>query len=161
MPFRRRYARLRSTRRNKYNINTYTWEKISSNNWTLVANNIYYTYLDVVSSSNVGGTRKVKRFVLNMAVPANPDAIYWWALVYVPEGTSVSIPSLSGEGYTPSQYVLAQGMLTNQQPVRLNSPMARNLNQNDSIKLVIWHNFGGVATDVSYGGFVQYAICYN
>lgn len=161
MPFRRRYARLRPVRKNKYNINTWTWETIPQNAWTLVGSNVYYTSQDVVASSNVGGTRKVKRFVLNMAVPASPDSIFWWALVYVPEGTSVSVPSLSGEGYTPSQYVLAQGMLTNTQPVRLNSPMSRNLNQNDSIKLVLWHNFGGTATAIALGGFIQYAICYN
>lgn len=162
MPFRRRYARLRNTRRNKYNINTWTWEDIKANAWTQIANNSYYTSVTVVPQSNVGGTRKCKRFVLNMALPSSTDAVFWYALVYVPEGTSVTVPSLTGEGYTPSQYVLTQGMLTNQTPVRMNTPMSRNLNQNDSVKLVVWHNFGtGTVTDVPLGGFIQYAVCYN
>lgn len=161
MAFRRRYARLRSARKNKYNINTTTWEDIAAASWTNVSAGLYYTSKDIVPASNVGGTRKVKRFVINLALPITSNQIHWWALVYVPEGTLPSKPSLSGEGYQPSQFVISQGMLTANSPVRINSPMSRNLNQNDRIVMVIWHDFGGDAADVALGGFIQYALCYN
>lgn len=160
MAFRRRYAR-RAGRKNKYNINTTTWEDIPSTSWAQVSGGLYYTVKDIVPASTVGGTRKVKRFVINMALPINSNMINWWALVYVPEGTTVSKPSLSGEGYQPSQFVISQGMLTANSPVRINSPMSRNLNQNDKISLVVWHDFGGDPTNVALGGFLQYALCYN
>lgn len=160
MAFRRRYAR-RAGRKNKYNINTTTWEDVPSASWSQISGGLYYTAKDIVPASTVGGTRKVKRFVINMALPPGSQEIHWWALVYVPEGTTVSRPSLSGEGYQPSQFVISQGMLTASSPVRINSPMSRNLNQNDKITLVIWHDFGGAATNVALGGFLQYALCYN
>lgn len=160
MAFRRRYAR-RAGRKNKYNINTTTWQWIPSTEWANVSGTLYYCAKDIVPASTVGGTRKVKRFVINMCLPPGSTEIHWWALVYVPEGTVASKPSLSGEGYQPSQFVISQGMLTSNTPVRINSPMSRNLNQNDKIVLVIWHDFGDVAANVSLGGFLQYALCYN
>lgn len=162
MAFRRRYARIRSTRKNKYNINTASWETVQQSEWNQKPNtNFYYAGKDIVPASNIGGTRKVKRFVINMALPPSSNEIYWWALVYIPEGTVASVPSLTGEGYQPSQFVISQGMLTASNPVRINSPMSRNLNQNDKIAMIIWHDFGGGATNVALGGFIQYALCYN
>lgn len=162
MAFRRRYAR-RAGRKNKYNINTTSWETIQTNEWIQKPNtNFFYTGNVVVPASTVGGTRKVKRFVINMALPPTSNEIYWWALVYIPEGTVASTPSLTGEGYQPSQFVISQGMLTANSPVRINSPMSRNLNQNDQVSMVIWHDFGqGGATNVALGAFIQYALCYN
>lgn len=162
MAFRRRYAR-RIGRKNKYNINTTSWEMIAQSDWINKPNTyFYYVGRDIVPASTVGGTRKVKRFVINMALPPTSNEIYWWALVYVPEGTSPSVPSLTGEGYQPSQFVIAQGMLTANSPARINSPMSRNLNQNDKIVMVIWHDFGqGGAQNSALGGFLQYALCYN
>lgn len=163
MPFRRRYARPRISRKNKYNINTTSFETIPASGWSLKPDStIYYVNKTIVSASTVGGTRKVKRFVLNMALPPTSNLLFWWALVYVPEGTEPSKPSLTGEGYQPSQFVIAQGMLASSSPVRINSPMSRNLNQNDQVMLVIWHDFGsGGATEVGLGAFIQYALCYN
>lgn len=149
-------------KKNKYNINTSTWDKI--NVWHQVGTSkLWYANQVIVDPSTVGGTRKVKRFVLNMAVPTTYDSLFWYALVYVPEGTQPSQPSLSGEGYSPSQYVIAQGMLTNQMPVRLNTPMSRNLNQSDRIMLIIWIKDENMAadTEAKVAGFIQYAICYN
>lgn len=156
--FRRRYAR-----RNKYNINSYIWNNIPSNAWTSIApgSTINYSTLDVVPNSAVGGTRKVKRFQIHMALPSNLGQSFFWALVYVPEGTSVTKPTVSGEGYQPTQYVLAQGILAPQVPVHFNTPIARNINQNDSVKLLVWSDFGGDPTTVGMTGYVQYAICYN
>lgn len=156
--FRRRYAR-----RNKYNINSYIWNQIPAAAWTAIqqGSTIYYSTLDVVPNSSVGGTRKVKRFQINMALPANIGQTFFWALVYVPEGTAVTKPTVSGEGYQPTQYVLAQGLLAPQVPVRYNTPIARNINQNDSVKLIVWSDFGQAATDVNMTGYVQHAICYN
>lgn len=163
MAFRRRYARLRSTRKNKYNINTTSWEGINAADWTQKGTTtLFYTDNIIVPASTVGGTRKVKRFVINLALPPTSNDIYWWALVYVPEGTNPTSPSLTGEGYQPSQFVIAQGMLTSQSPVRINSPMSRNLNQNDKIVMIMWHDFHvQSASDVALGGFIQYALCYN
>lgn len=164
MPFRRRYARPRVARKNKYNINTTSFESIAVNEWIRKPDTtIYYNNKTIVPESGIGGTRKVKRFVINMALPPTSQMLFWWALVYVPEGTAPSLPSVTGEGYQPSQFVICQGMLASSSPVRINSPMSRNLNQNDKIMLVIWHDFGGVGSQeaVGLGAFIQYALCYN
>lgn len=163
MPFRRRYAR-RAGRKNKYNINTTSFESIAQSDWQRKPDtSIYYVNKEIVPQSGVGGTRKVKRFVINMALPPTSNMLLWWALVYVPEGTAPSLPSVTGEGYQPSQFVICQGMLASSAPVRINTPMSRNLNQNDQVMLVIWHDFGtpGSQTLVGCGAFIQYALCYN
>jgi len=80
-----------------------------------------------------------------------------WALVFVPEGYNPN--NLDGRSehsfYEPNQYVMAAGYCDpNAGPVRISSPVSRNLNSGDQIVLVI----GSTVAPVTICGLVEYAI---
>lgn len=96
--------------------------------------------------SSVMGTRKVKNFTLSII--AGTPIPFYFALVYVPEGTTASnlnygktldgnvLTSLSL--YEPNQNVILSGIFGGaaNQVYRFKSRLARNLNSSDSIQLV-------------------------
>ena len=97
-------------------------------------------------ASTTLGTRKVKNFTLTTC--CNSQMPFWFALVYVPEGTSNSNINFGGvnEGvitaqsmYEPNQNVIMSGIFGGPggQVARFKSKLARNLNSNDTVKLVI------------------------
>ena len=98
-----------------------------------------------------------------------------WALVYVPEGMPVGSLSLSTVPsntvakslYEPQQFLIASGIYssvasdlgTNAGPLRVWSPLARNLNPGDGI-FFIWRaleNVSGVETIFTF----NYSCCVN
>ena len=96
---------------------------------------------------NVMGTRKVKNFTLS--VIAGTPVPFYFALVYVPEGTVASALKFghtitdnvltSDSLYEPNQNVIMSGIFGGDanQVYRFKSRLARNLNSNDSIQLVV------------------------
>ena len=102
----------------------------------------------IVKNTELQGMRKVKHLTLticnnNSSLDALPIL---YAIVYVPEGYSpkdINVP-ISGNPmslYEPNQFVMSCGALDfNAGPLRIKSPLARNLNSGDSIYLILASN---------------------
>lgn len=125
----------------------------------------------IIAATDTQGMRKVKNFTLNTSFAqiidvSSPPVNILWALVYVPGGTSVSqIAPPTGDTvlslYEPNQNVIMSGLLTpNQPPQVVRSRLARNLNSDDSIVLVICpdRDVGTLASDITCS--LNYAITY-
>ena len=113
----------------------------------------------IVPPANIQGMRKVKHLEISMAMTQTPNVYCFWAIVYVPAGTTPSTIAVdSGAMYEPNQYVMNCGVFDfDGGPLRIRSPVARNLNSGDSIYLV-------VKTSSSITGFrycTRYAITLN
>ena len=149
-----------------YPVNTAQQGDVGFEYWEFVQGGGAYSWFSIVPYSGTPGTRKVKNIKLSMRLNGANKGIYY-AVVYVPEGTIPSVPGVTAEGYQPSQYVLAQGLITDLQPVNIQSRLSRNLNCGDRICLVFWTNTafnGNVPTAGSLGDitiYEQHAICYN
>ena len=114
----------------------------------------------ILAPTDIQGMRKVKHFELTFSSP-NPDSRFYYALVYVPQGyepqrINIPNPNYAISMYDANQFVISQGVLDfDGGPLRIRSPLSRNLNSGDSIYLLI-------ATDMSSGNpllaTVRYAI---
>lgn len=113
----------------------------------------------VVPNSAIQGMRKVKHLTISVAHPESQGIGFsYWALVYVPQGTTPNTLNLTGTTgmYEPNQFVMNCGVFDfSAGPVRITSPVSRNLNSGDSIVLIMT-NSGSAATNVNY--VVKYAI---
>ena len=103
--------------------------------------------------------RKVKHVRISLS-STQQGAELWediaWALVYVPEGYQPN--TLDGRNehslYEPNQFVMASGFNDPRAgPIRITSPISRNLNSGDQIVLVV-----GTTQATSVAGLVEYAI---
>ena len=91
----------------------------------------------------------------------------FWALVYVPQGTTAGGTQRrnsrrnSSSMYEPNQFVMNCGVIdpTAAGPIRIYSPISRNLNDGDKISLLIRPTLDGAATIISL--CVRYAITLN
>ena len=90
----------------------------------------------------------------------------FWALVYVPQGTTAGALNVATAGATPSsmyepnQFVMNCGVIDpTAGPIRIYSPISRNLNDGDKISLLIRPTLDGAATIISL--CVRYAITLN
>ena len=152
--YRKRYA---SGARDKYSVEQSVIRGITSTEQT---NGLYQAPFNLVAATPTQGMRKVKHVTISLSTgpPASGvnTAIYW-ALVYVPEGYSVN-PLNGNTGanfYEPNQFVMACGCNDpDAGPVRIRSPLSRNLNSGDSIWLVV----GTPVPNISVHGILQYAI---
>ena len=119
-------------------------------------------FATVVPSTSIQGMRKVKHLTISVAgdesvSPGAPGTSYW-ALVYVPQGTSVNTMSLSGGTgmYEPNQFVMNCGVFDfSAGPTRISSPVSRNLNSGDSIALIMSNS---TATQRNIRYVVRYAV---
>ena len=103
--------------------------------------------VEIVPGTDVEGMRKVKHLTVSMSPDTTSTLSFYWALVYVPQGTTpadINISSaLSGAMYEPNQFVMNCGIMsTGAGPIRVSSPIARNLNDGDAIYLLV-RNTGG------------------
>ena len=118
-------------------------------------------YATVVPSTSIQGMRKVKHLTVTAAcdsVTAGAGSLAYWALVYVPQGTSVNTLNITGTSgmYEPNQFVMGCGVFDfNGGPLRIRCPLSRNLNSGDSIALIMANPFSAETT-LRYT--VQYAI---
>ena len=117
-------------------------------------------YSFVVPSTAIQGMRKVKHLTVSVAHSEGVTTIgySYWALVYVPQGTSVNQMNLvGGTGmYEPNQFVMNCGVADfSAGPCRIRSPVSRNLNSGDQIALIM-SNPTSTATSFAY--VVKYAI---
>ena len=120
----------------------------------------------------LGPIMKVKNFRLNIVFASSVTVL--WGLVYVPEGlpigtlnTGAPVTSPADSLYEPQQFLIASGIYssaasnsgTNAGPLRVWTPLARNLNPGDGI-FFIWRaleNVSGVQTFFTF----NYACCVN
>lgn len=170
-------ARYRRYRRRIYKKNKWSIEQrpgfILGAGWTTTAD----TYLNrqalipVVASTSQEGVRKAKNISISISPPSTEDTLnknnaFYWALIYLPEGQTANELSSQGQLYQPSQYVINSGIVTTEQgKMRISSRLARNLNQGDSIYLLLGTNNlslpASPQANQRFNYLVRYAICYN
>ena len=117
--------------------------------------------VEVVPGTDVEGMRKVKHLTVSMSPDTTDTLSFYWALVYVPQGTTpgdINIGSaISGSMYEPNQFVMNCGIMsTGAGPIRVSSPIARNLNDGDGIYLLI--RDAQDTGPIQYNCVVRYAI---
>lgn len=118
--------------------------------------------LPIIDPTNIQGIRKVKNVTLTFT--SKTESLYFYSLIYVPQGQSVSFISLpepgkAGNVYPANQYVLSSGWLSfTGGPCRIFTPLARNLNSGDTIWLVLATM--NPPDDQMVFAEVQYAICF-
>ena len=122
------------------------------------------TSVSVVPSTVVEGMRKVKHLTVNATVQGESDAFYW-ALVYVPQGTTPSVLNIAHSAapntgmYEPNQFVMNCGVVDGTAgPIRFGSPVARNLNDGDAIYLLVRPIPTDTGTNIAIAATVRYAI---
>ena len=157
MPYRTR-SRSRSFRGNR---DKYSIERTSVN--TQVSgdkiNGYYQTAIGIVPPTATQGMRKVKHVRISLSSTLQGEDSWediGWALVYVPEGYQPN--TLDGRNehslYEPNQFVMASGFNDPRAgPIRITSPISRNLNSGDQIVLVV-----GTTQATTVAGLVEYAI---
>ena len=159
MPYRRPYKRPRYGKRDKYSIQQKASVATVARNKTSV--------VDIVPATTTEGMRKVKHLTCNLTqVTGNAESNLFWALVYVPQGTTAGALNIAAGGATPSsmyepnQFVMNCGVIDpTAGPIRIYSPISRNLNDGDKISLLIRPTLDGAATIISL--CVRYAITLN
>jgi hypothetical protein len=119
------------------------------------------TSVEIVPATTVEGMRKVKHVTVNCTTLA--DFPIYWALVYVPQGITPSALNVATTGdqtslYEPNQFVMSCGIADPQAgPIRIWSPLARNLNDGDRIVLLVHHMAG---SELKINALCRYAITY-
>lgn len=169
------------SKKNKYQVNNipFSTQLIASNNpgpqGTTVTPNDGFLHCmqQIIPSTSVAGKRKAGKFTISLSLEGKKDSIIYWALVYVTDQVDMPnwVTPTAEQLYKPSSAVLASGMNdTNAGPVRIYSPLFKNLNSADRIFLIM--SVAPVVADamdateeVTAGtkvqGLVRYAICYN
>lgn len=148
--FRRGYGRM--ARGSKYSTETMTCRLV----WA--ASSVWAQSM-VVGPAQIQGVRKVKNFTVTVPGLTGVEGI--WALVYVPEGLTMSQFNLpSGDDpkslYEPNQNVIMAGRTSNVTQV-VRSRLARNLGSGDAIYLGIIVDKAPTAQVLTYI-VVSYAI---
>ena len=121
------------------------------------------TTVAVVPSTVVEGMRKIKHITVNATVQGESDAFYW-AIVYVPQGTTpnaiqISTSATSPGMYEPNQFCMNCGVVDGTAgPIRFGSPVARNLNDGDAIYLLVRPIPSQTGMNISVIATVRYAI---
>ena len=156
MTYRRAYKRPRYGKRDKYSIQQKAATAVVSANQTSV--------VDIVPPSLTEGMRKVKHLTVNLTQIASGDAEsnLFWALVYVPQGhrqaasTSQQAAAASA-ACTNHQFVMNCGVVDpTAGPIRMHSPISRNINDGDKISLLIRPTRRGIDNCLS-----RCSLCYH
>ena len=127
-------------------------------------NTFYQAGSIVVPATGNQGSRTVGNWAITVPVPQ--DKQYFWALVFVPQGTTANnlfntTGGLEGSLYEPNQFVIASGVADgNAGPIRIRSKMKRTLQSNDFISLIIACQDADVAQTYAQA-LVSYSIKYN
>ena len=160
MPYYRRAAkRPRYGKRDKYSIQ----QKASVA--SIAAN--HTSVVDIVPATTTEGMRKVKHLTCNLTqVVAGGSSAPLLGARVCPSGDNCRVTQHrncrgnSSSMYEPNQFVMNCGVIDpTAGPIRIYSPISRNLNDGDKISLLIRPTLDGVATIVSL--CVRYAITLN
>ena len=99
MPYRRAYKRPRYGKRDKYSVQQkafqFSADSGTSSTWLLVP------------ATTLEGMRKVKHLMVNLTI--DPDSVgpMWWAIVYVPQGTTVGSINVTTSASATGMYEIA------------------------------------------------------
>ena len=149
--YRRHFARRGP--RDKYSVEnkggSLTTASAATNNW-------FQNAVNIVPPTSVEGMRKIKHTTVTLSAPLTEGGVCAYALIYVPEGyTANALFSTAGSLYEPNQFVMQCGIMDfTAGPIRIRSPISRNLNSGDSIWLVV----GTTAANTVITYFCKYAI---
>ena len=150
----RKYVRtIKSRSRDKYSVEHRPINVVSGS----TANAGYYQSGQVVvPATTTQGMRKVKHLTVSMTAALETTTPFFWALVFVPQGYNANVLfSEAGSIYEPNQFVMACGLVDpDAGPIRIRSPIARNLNSGDSVQLIL----ASFQPSMEYRGLVSYAI---
>jgi len=150
---------------NKYSVE----QKLFTTTLATLSGQSRQAAIQVVPPSGTEGMRKVKHvtssvMLLDDTVTDRGSAVFW-ALVYVPEGYTVNGLNISSASaapssvYEPSQFVMSCGVSDpTAGPIRVSSRVSRNLNQGDSIYLVVGMYVTNSTVTPTVQGMVRYAI---
>ena len=158
MPYYRRAAkRPRYGKKAKYSVQQKALDFVLAGTTT--------SKIEVIPPSEVEGMRKVKHLTISLAPDKGGDWSFYWAMVYVPQGTGVGDINVGVSGltpmYEPNQFVMNCGVIeANAGPIRFYSPIARNLNDGDAIYLLV-KNTKPVSESVNFSSCTRYAITLN
>ena len=145
---RRRYFK-RTSQKDKYSIERTSIRTDTTDHWTEIAAEAdaalsYQTYHTIVAPSNTQGMRKVKHLTItasNGGLSSNNPLYY--VIAYVPQGYNpqkIYMPNVGTaiDTYQANQYVMSSGWLDfDGGPLRIRTPLSRNLNSGDSIVLIL------------------------
>ena len=156
MPYyRRAYKRRSYGSRDKYSVHQKAFSFSAAASPTTTAQLI-------VPATTLEGMRKVKHITINLTPIIDQDGgQIWWALVYVPQGTTAGSITLASTAavndmYEPNQFVMNCGVVDpTAGPIRFGSPISRNLNNGDAIVLLVRHTLAGT---MDIRGTCRYAI---
>ena len=117
------------------------------------------TAVGVVPPTDLQGMRKVKHLTVTVLPATSSTTGIVWALFYLPAGmnapgfsTTTSSPIVE-----PNQYVMNCGVYSSGAgPMRVHSPVSRNLNSGDQIILLM--RAVGQGETATFNGLVRYAI---
>ena len=165
MPYRRKYYK-RTPNKDKYSIEQTIINVPPSEQWTefpaaspIAASRQWA--ISVIPPTELQGTRKVKHFTLSFS-SQDINALIYYSLIFVPAGYEpqrINIPEtgFAAPAYDANQFIISQGVLDfTGGPLRIKSPLSRNLNSGDSIYLVFAHT--GAAVQQGLFATVRYAI---
>ena len=116
------------------------------------------SYVSVVPPVDFQGMRKVKHLTCTISPQSSATAGFVWALFYLPAGmTPPGFSSAAGSPLVePNQYVMNAGIFSSGSgPIRVSSPVSRNLNSGDQVILMLRATTG---SDTAYTALVRYAI---
>jgi len=117
------------------------------------------TVVDVVAPTTVEGMRKVKHLTVSCVSGGANTYGLLWALFYLPAGmTPPGFNAITGPLIEPNQFVLNAGMIDHDAgPIRISSPVSRNLNSGDRIVLLV-RAIANATFSIPLTGLVRYAI---
>ena len=169
----RRYYRRRIVNKDKYSIEQTAIRTAPINSWTTVAAippNIAQSKqfkIPILAPTDMQGMRKVKHLtftISNSEWPNTEAEAILYALVYVPQGYSPQdinfpAPNSAVQLYDANQYVMSSGALDfSGGPLRIRTPLSRNLNSGDSIYLILASPYYQTEKDNIFTIEVKYAI---
>ncbi len=165
----RRYVKRRTfSKRNKYSVEqtsfSLTLPEVVSGGDNLQSQNS----IAIVPPTDVQGKRKAKNFTISFAGVdhqngGSPDASFYYALVYVPQGYQTGLLFSPGTNnartlYSANQYVISCGIIDlSAGPQRVFSRLSRNLNSGDNIYLIL-KKAGSDTETFTISGVISYAI---
>ena len=137
---------------------------------TTATNGLYQGGSIIVPADTNPGTRTVGKWTITVPVHGGLSGVdVYWALVYVPQGTTANnlfstTGSKEGSLYEPNQFVLASGISdANAGPIRIRSNMMRKLHSNDFVSLILGYQGDGASSigNTAVTALVSYSIKYN
>ena len=115
----------------------------------------------VYANTNTNQTKVLlTRPRVTINVQSSTAILVYWAFVYVPEGyTANTLSTVSSSNlYEPNQFVMASGSfvsVADSQPVRMTSPIKRNINEGDSIFFIMRSASAGT---IVWAGTLEYYV---